>query len=401
MDLLYLTAEPHPTFRADVNVLFGKYLPRLGVNSDVVTERAAGPDSTVAWGGGKALLCRCEGGRAQQHIRKFAHNLWQLIRFHSSRYHAVQVRDMPLSAAFGLLLARLKGRKFFYWMSFPIPEAHLHRAQSRGAKAGIRYWFPLLQGHLGKLLLYRLVLPYADHVFVQTQAMLDSLVGQGIAAHRMTPVPMGVDLEAAKSEAVAISDDPLLADKRVLVYLGTLDRARQIDVLFEMLAIVSNSCPNVHLVLAGDTEDDHYRAWLKQRAEETGVSSKVLWTGWLPMEQGWRYVRRAEIGLSPIPRNSLLDVGSPTKALEYLALGIPVLGNDNPDQAWVIRESGAGRCVPYTAGDFADAVIKLLNLDPKERADMAERGKRFVREHRDYAVIAETVAARYQQLIAG
>jgi glycosyltransferase involved in cell wall biosynthesis len=399
MDLLFFTAEPYPTFRADVNVLFGKYLPRFGVKSDVVTDRMAGHRTAPTWGGGKALLCSGEGGRALQHMRKFAHNLWQLSKFRPSHYHAIQVRDLPFTASFGLLLARLKGKKFFYWMSFPIPESHLHRAYSRGKGAGLRYWFPLFQGGLGKWLLYRFVLPNADHIFVQTQVMLDKLALQGIAIHRMTPVPMGVDLEAAKPEAVSICDNPLLTGKRVLVYLGTLDRARQIDVLFEMLAVVGQSIPNIHLVLVGDTEDNQYRSWLKQRAEEVGVSERVLWTGWLPMAQGWQYVRTAEVGLSPIPRGQLLDVGSPTKAIEYLALGIPVVGNDNPDQAWVIQESGAGRCVPYTPEDFASAVIALLNLDPAERADMAERGKRFVREHRDYAVIARMVAARYQQLM--
>jgi glycosyltransferase involved in cell wall biosynthesis len=305
---------------------------------------------------------------------------------------------LPVTALFGLLLARIKGRKFFYWMSFPIPESHLHRAHSRGMKAGLRFWFPLLQGRLGKWVLYRFVLLKADHVFVQTQAMLDQLALQGVPVGRMTPVPMGVDLEAARPEAVPARDDPLLAGKRVLVYLGTLDRARHIDVLFEMLAIVSQSIPNIHLVLVGDTEDAQYRVWLKSRAEKAGVMGQVLWTGWLPMLQGWQYVRRAEIGLSPIPRGQLLDVGSPTKALEYLALGIPVVGNDNPDQAWVIQGSGAGRCVPYTPDDFARAVIELLMLDPAERAEMVERGKRFVREHRDYAVIAKAVAERYQQL---
>ena len=176
-------------------------------------------------------------------------------------------------------------------------------------------------------------------------------------------------------------------------------RFREVDALFEMLAIVGKSIPNIHLVLVADTEDPQYRGWLKQRAEEMGVSGRVSWTGWLPTAQGWKYVRRAEVGLSPIPRGPLLDVGSPTKAIEYLALGVPVVGNDNPDQAWVLQESGAGRCVPYTPVDFASAVLELLNLHPDERAVIADGGKRFVREHRDYATLARMVAARYQNLL--
>lgn len=400
MRLLFLTAENCPAFRADVTVLFGKYLPKHGVTSDLVTERATANDVAVAWGGGQPLLCSGEGNRAVQHVRKLAHNLWQLIRFRPAHYDAVQVRDLPVTAIFALLLARMKGKQFYYWMSFPIPEDHLHRARTRGSKAGLRYWFPLLQGHLGKWLLYRFVVPHADHVFVQTQTMLESLAKRGLPTHRMTPVPMGVDLEVARPEAISASDDPLLSGKRVLVYLGTLDRIRKIDVLFKMLAMVAKSIPAIHLVLVGDTSgDSQYRAWLKQRAEEAGVGDRVSWTGWLPMAQGWQYVRRAEVGLSPIPRGPLLDVGSPTKAMEYLALGLPVVGNDNPDQAWVLKESGAGRCVPYTPEDFAGAVIELLNLRPDERSAMVERGKHFVRKHRDYSALASMVAKRYQDLM--
>jgi len=38
--ILFATAEPCPTFRVDVTTLFGKFLPRFGVTSDVIAERA-------------------------------------------------------------------------------------------------------------------------------------------------------------------------------------------------------------------------------------------------------------------------------------------------------------------------------------------------------------------------
>jgi glycosyltransferase involved in cell wall biosynthesis len=111
-----------------------------------------------------------------------------------------------------------------------------------------------------------------------------------------------------------------------------------------------------------------------------------------------RYVRAAELGLSPIPRGPLLDVGSPTKVPEYLALGVPVVCNDNPDQQALIEASGAGRCVPYTAEDFARAVVELLRLGPEERRAMAERGRELVARERDYRQLASGVAARYQAI---
>lgn len=100
-----------------------------------------------------------------------------------------------------------------------------------------------------------------------------------------------------------------------------------------------------------------------------------------------------------IPRGPLLDCGSPTKVPEYLALGLPVVGNDNPDQQALIEATGAGRCVPYTPEAFAAAVLELLALPAGERQRMVDAGRRYVQAHRDYPRLAQQLARRYRQLL--
>jgi glycosyltransferase involved in cell wall biosynthesis len=183
----------------------------------------------------------------------------------------------------------------------------------------------------------------------------------------------------------------------VIAYLGTLDRVRRIEILLHMLAILAREEPGVLLLMVGDTEDAAHRAWLQDEAERLGVADKVLWTGWLASNDAWRYVRAAEIGLSPFPRGFLLDSASPTKAVEYMALGLPVVVNDNPDQAQVVAESGGGLCVPLDAQAFADAVSILLG-SPETRRAMGERGRDYVRRVRGYDSIAEAVARVYRNV---
>lgn len=401
--LLYLTAEQWPTFRPDVVALFGKYLPRLGVTSDLVTERDVGHAGQVAaasWGGGELKLCDVPAARSGQYFVKFCHDLRTLLRMDASRYDAIQVRDMGLTALAGLLVARAKGLRFFYWLSFPQSEGQIDRARQRGPQAGMRYWFPLLQGSFGKWLLYRVVLPRADHVFVQSRQMQRDLAGHGIAFDKMTPVPMGVDTELADPDSIVASDDARLRGKRVLAYLGTMDPVRQVDILFHMLAVIKPAVPEILLVLAGDTEDAAHRAWLQQEAERLGVAAHVLWLGWRKSTEAWSYIRAAELGLSPFPRGYLLDSASPTKAVEYMALGLPVVANDNPDQLQVIEESGAGVCVPLTGAAFGQAVIELLQAPDTLRA-MGARGRAYVAEQRGYDSIARAVAQAYRGLADG
>lgn len=398
--LLYLTAETCPTFRADVAVLFGKYLPHCGVYSDVVTGRTPDSDRAVQWAGGDAFLCDISGGRAKKHIMRLLHGVRHLFGANPTTYDAIQVRDMPVLAVFGLLAARLKRLPFFYWMSYPVPEGQIELARERGLSAGLmKFLFPWICGRIRRFVLYRLVLPGADHIFVQSDRMKQDMAGRGVAIEKMTPVPMGVHLEDCHPREIPPASDPRLAGRRVLVYLGTLERPRRIELLFDMLVLVKRQVPQALLVLAGDTEDDVHRAWLKRQAQNTGVADDVLWTGWLPTREAWRYLRAAEVGLSPFPPGFLLDSASPTKVPEYLAFGIPVVCNNNPDQAAVIKASQAGRCVPYTARDFADAVSELLSLDAQTRRCMIASGQRYVAENRDYRLLANTLARQYGKIL--
>lgn len=396
MRLLYLTAETWPTHRADVVALFGKYLPRHDIHSDLVTGRTQGDESQVEWGGGETILCDVAGGQMKKHIKTLLHGIRQLFAADRRCYDAIQVRDMPVLGAFGLLAARLKGLPFFYWMSYPMSEGQIAYARERGLSQGImKFLFPWVRGRVGRFLLYRLVLPSADHVFVQSERMKQDMIVLGVAAEKMTPVPMGVDIEFMRPEEIVPTDDPRLAGRGVLAYLGTLDPPRRIEVLFDMLALVRREIPEALLVLVGDTADDQHRQWLKQQAEKAGVADHVIWTGWLPMREGWRYVRAADVGLSPFPRSFLLDSASPTKVPEYLALGVPVVCNDNPDQQGIVEFSRCGLCVPYNAENFAQAVLSFLAKGEDARYRMAEAGGAFVAQERNYRRIAQKVAETY------
>ncbi|MBV6447507.1 glycosyltransferase [Nitrosomonas sp.] len=400
--LLYLFHETYPTFRVDMRVLFGKVLPRYGIQSDIVARKEEGNAETDSWEGGEAYLCNVSGGSVKRHLKTFLHGVRSMIVADNRRYQVIQVRDMPLLAAIGLLVARCKRLKFFYWMSYPMPEGHISTARDRGLSSGLmKFLFPWVIGHIGRLLLYRLVLPMADHIFVQSDQMKIDLIRQGICSEKMIPVPMGVDMEELRNCHIPVINNIHLTGKRVLVYLGTLVRPRKIEILFEMLAIVKKQFPNVVLVLVGDTNEKMHQHWLEMKAVEAGVKEQLVWTGWLPMLEAWGYVCAAEVGLSPFPRGYLLDSASPTKVPEYFALGVPVVCNDNPDQQQIINKSGAGFCVPYTAEDFADAVIQILSLDNRKRNEMIAKGKNYVSKYRDYRIIGSDLANLYKMLLKG
>ncbi|MEY4429457.1 MAG: hypothetical protein RLZZ182_2146 [Pseudomonadota bacterium] len=396
--LLYLTAEEWPTFRVDVTTLFGQELPRLGICTDLATERK-GQGELPAWPAGELHLCAPGRHKAETYVRKFMHLVGQACWGGRGRIDAIQVRDMPVVAAVGLLAARVRGVPFFYWMSYPQSEGQVDRARQRGPKAGLRYWFPLVQGLVGQWLLYRFVLRRADHVFVQSDHMAQDVARKGVPASQLTAVPMGVDPDRADPGRIEPTDDARLKGRSVVVYLGSLDRTRQIDVLVQAMPRVRQQVPDALLVLAGDADDDDQRAHIRQLVNDPAVRDSVLCTGWMPMQDAWRYVRAAQVAVSPVPRGPLLDVASPTKVLEYMALELPVLVNDNPDQQQVVQASGAGLCAPYEPEAFAQAIVTLLRTPEAERQAMGRRGRAHVQATRSYAQLAQRVGAVYHRLM--
>ena len=399
--LLYSIPDGWPTDRPDVLTLFGKELARLGISSDLVAQCSRiGANAALSWPAGTASLCPRTGSRIRDQLLAFRHDCRMLMKARPSDYEAIQVRDKVFAGLFGLLCARWRRLPFFYWMSFPMSEGFIDLARRHGRSLGtLRLLFVTTKGYLGKYLIYRVLLPRCDHVFVQSERMAGDLVKRGMRVERVTPVPMGVDLDRLTSLApppAALLQQ--LAGRRVIGWLGALDRTRRIDFLFEVLATLRAAVPNICLLLVGDAQEEADRQWLRSEAEKLRIADAVVWTGWLPPETAWAHIRCAEVAVSVLPRGELFDWASPTKVVEYLALGLPVVANDQPDQQTVLAESGAGLSVALTVKDFAAAILQLLN-DRKLAAAMANHGPAYVRRRRSYALLGEQVATVYRALL--
>lgn len=399
MRILLTTAEAHPTYRPDVTVLFGRVLPALGVQVDLLA-LPADPTHTppAAWPGGEM-----HASPAHPRLRLPApladlilqRQLFGLCR--SGECDALVVRDKPVLGVVGWLAARRAGLPFCYWMSYPLPEHHLWLASRRQARlsAARRLWL-YVRGTLGRQMLARVLLPQADWVFVQSQAMLEQLRAGPLRHDRASAVPMGVDADALPAAADKLP--AVCVDRPVAVYLGTLDRARGLEVLVEAALEVARVRPDFLLLVIGEADEPADVGALRAYAERAGALPWMHFTGRLPSQQALALVQRAQIGLSPVPRTPLTEVGSPTKAVEYIACGLPVVCNDQPDQAHVVTASGGGRVVPLQPQAFAGAILDLLAQPPAQRESQTLRAQAWVRRHRGYDVIAAQVARRLRAL---
>jgi glycosyltransferase involved in cell wall biosynthesis len=209
---------------------------------------------------------------------------------------------------------------------------------------------------------------------------------------------MGVDAALFDRATVEPVDDARLDGRRVVLYLGRIAQSRKSDFLLDVVELLRGRCPEVLLVIAGDAPSNDEMAWMRREIAARGLEQHVLLTGWLPQRTALGYAVRAEVGLAAVPRGVLGDTMSPTKVVEYLALGIPTVANDVPDQKLVLEQSGAGLCVPMEAQPFADAVTQLLD-DPEQARQLGMRGPAYVKAHRTYDILGRNVARTYKKIL--
>lgn len=399
MRLLFLMYDYLPAFRPDVAVLFGKELKRCGIESDLLGQLEAGTSLAVgtAWSAGAVYIHGGEAAGLLWQILRPLHDL-ALLRRLKPEHHIIQVRDKIRTGLLALWIARLTGRKMTYWMSFPFAEGFKLRAKQVGASQGLgKQFFYRLRAACAGRVYYNWLAPRVDHLFVQSEAMLEFMVTKGVARSKMTAVPMGVDLGLFAQGQCLLPRPAQMKGRKVLAYLGSLGRSRHSDFVLEVLRKVRLKEPSAMLILAGDGPSADEQHWIRQMIDNSGLAEHVWLTGWLPQAEGLALLRHADVGLSPIPRGELFDVSSPTKAVEYLALGLPCVGNDIPDQRLVIDASSGGICVPMDVDEFAAASLRILNDSVYARA-CGEAGKRWVAEHRSYETLAKNVASVYEGL---
>ena len=393
MKILFATAEYYPTHRADVTVLFGKYLPRYEIYSDLLTLHQT-DQPLPPWPGGHLLTQAVRKGRITRHLQGMLNSL-KMLRLGRRGYDAIQVRDQAWGAIVGLIAARLAGIRLYYWMSFPLGEAWKVRAGNASLQLGqVTRAITWLRGWAIDMILYRVVLPRADHVFVQSDRMREDVVAHGLRIDRVSAVPMGIDHE--ERGLMSTHPQPIVdpITRPTFVYLGTLNSVRHPELMLEAIDIVRRHVPDVSLLLIGETDDASDRAWLRAWIQKRNLETHVQLTGWLPADQAWAIAKHCLAGLSPVPRNNLYDVSSPTKVVEYLSLGLPVIANDQPDQAAVMAAFG-GTCVAFTAHAFAERMLDVL-ADPMRYRTQAAHGQRWVRAARSYDSLSKSVAHAYR-----
>ncbi len=155
------------------------------------------------------------------------------------------------------------------------------------------------------------------------------------------------------------------ADPRRVVYVGHISPDRGSAEMVSLARLLAPHGISVELVGPADPQ---------ARAHIEAAGDLVHWHGFVPNEQALKLAEGSLAGLSLLHDEANFHHSMPTKVVEYMARGIPVVTTPLPLAVDLVRNAECGFVVPY--GDVAAAVDAVLTLDrdPDLRLKMGLRG---------------------------
>lgn len=200
-------------------------------------------------------------------------------------------------------------------------------------------------------------------------------------SHRFAPeeiriAPNGADLERYHDlgEAAMARHQLGLPQGPTVVYSGHFYVGRGLDLLFAL----AQRLPEVNFLWVGGRSEDVSR-W-RAKLEAAGVHN-VLLTGFVENRRLPLYQAAGDVLLMPYERSiagssggNSVEICSPMKMFEYMAVGRAIIASDLPVLHEVLNRGNAVFCTPQDA-DAWTAALKALLDDPNRREQLARQAR--------------------------
>lgn len=254
---------------------------------------------------------------------------------------------------------------------------------------------------------YRLTRALETYVFKRANAVTTiceglkrDIIGRGIPEQNVTVIPNAVDINRFPLSGPAdleLKQRLGLAESVVLGFIGSFYAYEGLMLLLEALRKILEAKPEARLLLVGGGPQENA---LKQRAQDLGLSGKVIFLGRVPHDQIQKYYDQVDLFVYPRLSMRLTELVTPLKPLEALAQGKLVIASDVGGHRELIRHGETGWL--FKAGDpsaLADMVVSALN-NRDEWSRFRGAGREYVERERTWAHSVARYKPIYESLLS-
>jgi glycosyltransferase involved in cell wall biosynthesis len=322
--------------------------------------------------------------RRQTHLYTFSWPLSRWLARNTARFDLIHIHALfsyaTLPAAF--------------WASrYDVP--YIVRPLGTLCEWGITHRRPNLK-RLSFRLLERRVLAHAALVhYTSNQEQLEAEKLGITTAAAVIPNALPDDAADAEPFRIAVGQFratyPEVTGRWMILFLSRLDPKKGLDLLLKAFAAVRARVPAACLVLAGDGQPAYVES-LKAQAHALGISSDVVWPGFLAGEQKRAALAEAQVfALPSYSENFGIAVA------EAMAAGLPVVVSDQVAIHADVSRARAGLVVRCDARELGDALVLLLTNATLRHA-MGQEGRALARETYSLRAVSRTLIDVYNKI---
>lgn len=252
--------------------------------------------------------------------------------------------------------------------------------------------FLLSPYHWSIELTMRMLIPRADGVIAISRALERYYRQRGVAVVRIPPILDMVGLSDAAVEPASLLR---------LAYAGSPGRKDCLGAVVAAVIAIDRGQGRLRLDIAGVTQDELRRSLRTKGLDHGELPASIVAHGPVPHERAQEIVGRADFSVLLRRINRVSTCGFPTKIVESLALGTPVIANISSDLADCLRDGETGIvCGGPDAADLRDALERAMAMSFPERAALRVGARAEAQRAFDYRVHVETMASLLNALAA-
>ena len=225
----------------------------------------------------------------------------------------------------------------------------------------------------------------ADRIVPVTDAFKRHMVARGVDAQKIAVIKNGADMRLFDSGTAPgnLRRELALGERFVAGYFGTHGMAHRLDVVLQAAALL-RARSDIVFLLVGDGAE---RARLVALRDSMGLEN-VLMLEQQPKQSMPKLWATIDASLVVLQRSPIFKTVIPSKIFESLAMERPVILGVDGESRELLQDAEAGVYVEPENAEALAAAVAGLAADRAGSAAMGKRGRRFVEEHFDRAVLA-------------
>jgi glycosyltransferase involved in cell wall biosynthesis len=222
--------------------------------------------------------------------------------------------------------------------------------------------------------------PKADGVIAISSYLENYFRSRGCAVLRVPPL---VDLQEAKWPAQEKKQESGAELK--LAFAGHAGKKDYLVNAVRGLGLIGDAAKSVRFVLMGPTRDELAANLGADATLLEKFKDRMEFVGRLPHSQALDRVAQCNFSILLRPDARYAQAGFPTKFVESMACGVPVLGNLTSDVGMYVRDGIEGLVVENCSPEaFAGGIKRALALSPDQRQAMRVHARSRAQESFDY-----------------